>query len=345
MRALAVIRTLAVVVLVLGCVPSAWAQFVISQWNYNGVTNASYSGASAGLVTGTAALSRNFATMNAASAPLKSQVVNGVASDPGTVVTNTTAPIGTYTYNNSFTTSLPSVAVANKSAGSAFTVPTTAAVAGQPLQLSWSQAVGWRASRYYQVLTSTSGTAGPFLPVSGGVGSSVSQAVTGYNSGTSPISGTATVTVSNDGIIDFRTIENNWINLSVSSTGANVYSPFVPASFAAGYVNDITFTLPAGRGFEGNPNFAFAIVGIWDPSNPSATSGTTGLVSSFAGTDSLNGTTGYVTSGASGGQARFDLVTVSIVPEPSSVAMLGVAVATGGVVTWRRRRTRRCQAA
>jgi len=178
--------------------------------------------------------------------------------------------------------------------------------------------------------------------VTGGIGSSVSQFVNGYNSGTSSISGTATATVSNNGIIDFQTINNNWINLAVTSTGANVYSPspITPSNFAAGFVDNITYTLPAGQGFEGNPNFAFAIVGIWDPNNPSATSGTTGLVSSYAGTDSTNGVNGYLTSGATGGQVRFDLVTVSAVPEPTSYAILGASALIGGSLAWRRRSRR-----
>jgi len=330
--------------LLAGLASSATAQTVITQWNFNntGTGNNAYAAGSSGLVTGSVALARNFSTMSAASS-LSSVITNGASSDSGMVITNTSSPVGTYTYNRSLTSSLPAISAANKSAGSAFTVSTASVSPGQQIQLSWSQSAGWRASRYYQVLTSTSGTSGPFLPVTGGIGSSVSQFVNGYNSGTSSISGTATATVSNNGIIDFQTINNNWINLAVTSTGANVYSPspITPSNFAAGFVDNISFTLPAGQGFEGNPNFAFAIVGIWDPNNPSATSGTTGLVSSYAGTDSTNGVNGYITSGASGGQVRFDLVTVSAVPEPTTYAMLGASAVIGCSIAWRRRRESR----
>jgi hypothetical protein len=319
---------------------SASAQTTITQWSFNntGTGNNAFQAGASGLVTGSAALARNFATMNAASAPFPAVIYSGASTDPGLVITNTGSPVGTYTYNRSMSASVPNLAAANKTAGAAFTVSTAAVSPSQQVQLSWSQTAGWRGSRYYQVLTSTSGTSGPFLPVTGGIGSNVSQFVNGYNSGTSPISGTATVNVSNDGIVDFRTINGNWLNLSVSSTGNNVYTPtgVNPSNYAAGFVDNISYTLPTGQGFEGNPNFAFAIVSIWDPSL-SATSGTTGLVSSFAGTDSTDSVSGYTNSAANGGALRFDLVTVSAVPEPTTWAMLGTSALIGGSLAWRRR--------
>lgn len=326
---------------------SASAQTTITQWTFNntGTGNNAFNAGQNGLVTGSSALALTYPGMGPASS-LSSVIYNGAATDPGLVLTNTSAPVGTYTYNRSLTSTLPSTGTTSGAVGSTFKVSTAAVSGSQQVQLSWSQTAGWRASRYYQVLTSTSGTSGPFLPVSGGIGSSVSQFVTGYSgttaiSGTS-ISGTATATVSNNGIIDFRTINSNWINLTVTSTGATVYAPawITPSTYAAGFVDNITYTLPAGQGFEGNPNFAFAIVGIWDPNNPSATSGTTGLVSSYAGTDSTNGVNGYLTSGATGGQVRFDLVTVSAVPEPTTWAMLGASAVIGGSLAWRRRSRR-----
>lgn len=79
-------------------------------------------------------------------------------------------------------------------------------------------------------------------------------------------------------------------------------------------------------------------MGLWDP-GLSATSGTTGLVSSFAGTDSLDLTNGYNRSLASGGTMRLDLLTLSAVvipvPEPSTCAMLAVAALIVGSVTRR----------
>ena len=326
--------------LLAGFASTASAQTVITQWTFNntGTGNNAFQAGSSGVVTGSAALARNFATMNATSAPFATSIVTGASTDPGLVITNTGSPVGTYTYNRSMTSSVPLISAANKTTGAAFTVSTAAVSPSQQVQLSWSQTAGWRGSRYYQVLTSTSGTSGPFLPVTGGIGSSISQFVNGYNSGTSAISGTATVNVSNDGIIDFRTINGNWLNLTVTSTGANVYAPtgINPSNYAAGFVDNITYTLPTGQGFEGNPNFAFAIVSVWDPSL-SVTSGTTGLISSFAGTDSTDTVTGYTNTTANGGALRFDLVTVSAVPEPTTWAMLGASALIGGSLAWRRR--------
>ena len=50
--------------------------------------------------------------------------------------------------------------------------------------------------------------------------------------------------------------------------------------------------------------------------------------------------TGYNRSAASGGSERFDLVTVSAVPEPA-ISVLGASAVIGGAVAWRRRRRSR----
>jgi hypothetical protein len=113
---------------------------------------------------------------------------------------------------------------------------------------------------------------------------------------------------------------------------------FWTAPLAAGFVDNISITLPTGQGFENNSNFAFAIVGAFDPSL-SAVSGTTGYVSSFAGTDSTDAVMGYNRSLGSGGSLRLDLVTVSAVPEPA-ISVLGASALIGGAVAWRRRRRR-----
>lgn len=342
MRALA-FRTLAVVTVVLASVASASAQTTISQWNWNGTTGTSnaqsvgYNRPWTGTVLTGTVLGYG---QSAPSSPLNTTLDNGAATDPGTVITNTSAPVGTFTYNRSATINPPLLTAANSSVGVMFQAPTTGMNAGEAVKLSFSMTVGFRSSRYWQILTSTSGTGGAFQAPSGGTGSSIIQSVTGFNSGTAPISGNASVNVGSNGVIDFRTINGNWLAQGVTTTGT------LTAPLPAGWVDNISFTLPTGQGYENNANFAFAIVGLFDP-NLSATSGTTGLVSSFAGTDSTDPTNGYNRSLGSGGSMRLDLMTVTAVtavPEPSTCAMFGIAAVVGGSVAWRRRRRRRVAA-
>ena len=325
MRALA-FRTLAVVVVTLSGVASASAQTTISQWNWNSTVSGSYNRPWTGTVLSGTVLGYG---QGSPALPLSTTLANGAATDPGTVITGTT-------WNRSATINPPLLTAANSSVGVMIQAPTTGMNAGEAVKLSWSQTVGFRSSRYWQLLVSTSGTAGTFSAPTGGTGSSISQFINGYNSGTAPISGTATVNVSSGGVIDFRTINGNWISQAVLTTSTNP----LPNPLPAGWVDDISYTLPTGQGYENNANFAFAIVGLWDP-NLSATSGTTGLVSSFSGLDSTNLITGYNRSVASGGSMRLDLMTVSAVtavPEPTTNLMLGASAAIGGSLAWRRRR-------
>ena len=322
--------------LLAGLASSATAQTTISQWNWNGTTgttnaqSAGYNRPWTGTVLTGTVLGYG---QGAPATVLNTTIDNGTPTDPGTVITNTSAPVGTFTYNRSATINPPLVSVSNSSAGVMFQAPTTGMNPGEAVKLSWSQTVGFRSSRYWQILTSTSGTAGVFSAPTGGTGSSISQFVNGYNSGTAPISGTATVNVTSGGMMDFRTINGNWLAQGVTTTGT------LTAPLAAGFVDDISYTLPTGQGYENNANFAFAIVGLWDP-NLSATSGTTGLVSSFSGLISTDTTSGYNRSLGSGGSMRLDLMTVSAVPEPTTWAMLGVSALIGGSLAWRRRSRR-----
>ena len=322
--------------LLAGLASSATAQTTISQWNWNGTTgttnaqSAGYNRPWTGTVLTGTVLGYG---QGAPATVLNTTIDNGTPTDPGTVITNTSAPVGTFTYNRSATINPPLVSVSNSSVGVMFQAPTTGMNPGEAVKLSWSQTVGFRSSRYWQILTSTSGTAGVFSAPTGGTGSSISQFVNGYNSGTAPISGTATVNVTSGGMMDFRTINGNWLAQGVTTTGT------LTAPLAAGFVDNITYTLPTGQGYENNANFAFAIVGLWDP-NLSATSGTTGLVSSFSGLISTDTTSGYNRSLGSGGSMRLDLMTVSAVPEPTTWAMLGVSALIGGSLAWRRRSRR-----
>ncbi len=314
-----------VAVMALSAVSPASAETVLGQWNANGgVTGLpAYGAATAGtnMATGTiAGYGQSTPTV-----PLSSILVNGASADGGSVVTGTT-------FNRSFTVNPPLLTAANKSVGMTFALSTAGMSAGQAVQLSWSQTVGFRSSRYWQILVSTSGTGGTFSVPSGGTGSSITQFVNGLNSGTAAISGNATVGVNSSGLIDFRTISGNWLSQSITTSGT-------PANYAAGFVDNITYTLPTGQGYENNANFAFAIVGAWEPSG-TYTSGTTGLLSSYAGTNSTDLTNGYNRSLGSGGSMRLDLVTVTAVPEPATLAMLGAAAVIGGSAAWRRRMRR-----
>jgi hypothetical protein len=322
MRTLAT-RTLAIAAIGLSVFASTGsAQTTLTQWNFNALTGPLTpvvgTGTSGGYGQG------------APAAPLSSIVYQGTLVDSGTVISGTT-------FNRALTVNPPLISTANNSTGLWFSAPTTGMQPGEQVKLSWSQTVGYRSSRFWQVLVSTTGGTTGFSTPSGATGSSISQFVSGYNTGSSSISGTATVNVNSTGLVDFRTIgggtTGNFLSPSVTTSGT-----FWTAPLAAGFVDNISITLPTGQGFENNSNFAFAIVGAFDPSL-SAVSGTTGYVSSFAGTDSTDAVMGYNRSLGSGGSLRLDLVTVSAVPEPA-ISVLGASALIGGAVAWRRRRRR-----
>jgi len=322
MRTLAT-RTLAIAAIGLSVFAStASAQTTLTQWNFNALTGPLTpvvgTGTSGGYGQG------------APAAPLSSIVYQGTLVDSGTVISGTT-------FNRAISVNPPLISTLDDTVGVWFSAPTTGMSPGQAVKLSWSQTVGYRSDRYWQVLVSTTGGTAGFSAPSGATGSSISQFVSGYNTGSSSISGTATVTVNSTGLVDFRTIgggtTGNWLSPSVTTTGTIWTAPL-----AAGFVDNISITLPTGQGYENNANFAFAIVGSFDPSYVGS-SGTNGYVSSFAGTDSTDAVMGYNRSLASGGSMRLDLVTVSAVPEPA-VSALAASALIGGAVAWRRRRRR-----
>jgi hypothetical protein len=322
MRTLAT-RTLAIAAIGLSVFAStASAQTTLTQWNFNALTGPLTPVVGTGTSGGYG--------QDAPSSPLSNVVYQGTLVDSGTVITGTT-------FNRALTVNPPLISTANNSTGLWFSAPTTGMQPGEQVKLSWSQTVGYRSSRFWQVLVSTTGGTTGFSTPSGATGSSISQFVSGYNTGSSSISGTATVNVNSTGLVDFRTIgggtTGNFLSPSVTTSGT-----FWTAPLAAGFVDNISITLPTGQGFENNSNFAFAIVGAFDPSL-SAVSGTTGYVSSFAGTDSTDAVMGYNRSLGSGGSLRLDLVTVSAVPEPA-ISVLGASALIGGAVAWRRRRRR-----
>lgn len=91
------------------------------------------------------------------------------------------------------------------------------------------------------------------------------------------------------------------------------------------FVDGISYTLPAGSAYANNANFAFRWVSVFDASGTAPNN----YISSNAGTAANYSTTGT---------ARFDDVTVSQVPEPSTWALVGVA-GIGALALARRRRT------
>ena len=327
MRTLAT-RTLAIAAIGLSLFAStASAQTVITQWNFNNLTPYA-------TVVGTGTIGGYGQSQPAA--PVSGILYNGALVDSGTTISGTS-------YNRALTVNPPLTSTLDDTTGVWFSANTTGMSPGQAVKLSWSQTIGFRSSRFWQVLVSTTGGTTGFSAPSGGTGSSISQFVTGYT-GTTPstsLSGTATVNVNSTGLIDFRTIGSGTLG-NLLTPGVTTTGTIWTAPLAAGFVDNISFTLPTGQGYENNANFAFAIVGSFDPAY-SGTSGANGYVSSFTGLDSTNTVTGYNRSIGSGGSMRLDLVTVSAVPEPT-ISVLGASALIGGAVAWRRRRRSRLEA-
>jgi len=325
-------RTLAIAAIGLSVFGStASAQTVITQWNFNNLTPYA-------TVVGTGTIGGYGQSQPAA--PLSSILYNGALVDSGTTISGTS-------YNRALTVNPPLISTLDDSIGVWFSANTTGMSPGQAVKLSWSQTVGFRSDRYWQILVSTTGGTTGFSAPSGGTGSSISQLVTGYTGTTqaTAISGTATVNVNSTGLIDFRTIGSGTLGNLLTPAVTNTSGTTWPTPLAAGFVDNISFTLPTGQGYENNANFVFAIVGSFDPAY-SGTSGANGYVSSFTGLDSTNTVTGYNRSAASGGSERLDLVTVSAVsavPEPT-VSVLAASAVIGGAAAWRRRRRSRLEA-
>ena len=169
MRTLAT-RTLAIAAIGLSVFAStASAQTVITQWNFNNLTPYA-------TVVGTGTIGGYGQSQPAA--PLSSILYNGALVDSGTTISGTS-------YNRAFTVNPPLTSTLDDTTGVWFSANTTGMSPGQAVKLSWSQTIGFRSSRFWQVLVSTTGGTTGFSAPSGGTGSSISQFVTGYT-GTTP---------------------------------------------------------------------------------------------------------------------------------------------------------------
>jgi hypothetical protein len=326
MRTLAT-RTLAIAAIGLSVFAStASAQTTLSQWNFNSLTVPNAPVIGSGTLGGYG--------QSAPPSLTTSTIYNGALVDSGTTISGTS-------YNRALTVNPPLTSTLDDTTGVWFSADTRGMSPGQAVKLSWSQTVGFRSDRYWQILVSTTGGTAGFSAPSGGTGSSISQFVTGYTGTTqaTALSGTATVNVNSTGLIDFRTIGSGTLGNLLTPAVTTLSGTTWAAPLAAGFVDNISFTLPTGQGYENNANFAFAIVGSFDPAY-SGTSGANGYVSSFTGLDSTNTVTGYNRSAALGGSMRLDLMTVSAVPEPTT-SVLAASAVIGGAVAWRRRRRSR----
>lgn len=311
---------------------------ILYQWNFNTIVTADSLKPTVDNAPGTATIAGY--GVAAPSTAVSSVIYNGSPIDPGTTqrsaITNTD-----HTFNRSLTVFPPLVSALNVSSGVQFNTPTTGMVSGDAVQLSWSQTIGFRSSRFWQLLVSTDGT--KFSAPSLGTGSTITQSITGRDSANAIITGNATVTVSSTGLIDFRTINGNWLSSAVTTSSADK-----TAVVDYGWINGITYTLPTGMGYENNANFKFALVGAWDPALAAlnGATGTNSLVSSFSGLASTDTVTGYNRSVASGGLMRLDLMTVSAlspstpgVPESSSTLALTLSGLGAALLPiWQRRR-------
>jgi hypothetical protein len=174
--------------------------------------------------------------------------------------------------------------------------------------ISWHALQGYRASRYYQVYGSTDGgTTWNAVPT--GVGSSATTLGSG-----SELSQSATV--SNDGLITIIT-SDDLIPAGVNDNQAT----------GDGFIYPLSYTFPKDTAYDNNPNFQVRIGAAHDPNGSD-------FVSSFAGTDSSDATSGYIRSSSEGGNAiLYDLVSISgtVVPEPTGLLLAFCGLVLAGV--------------
>ncbi|MGI9456804.1 MAG: PEP-CTERM sorting domain-containing protein [Aeoliella sp.] len=273
----------------------------VAEWNFNTTSNIAAANVGDGTAHGFAAvLGGGFGPPTAIDA--------GSPNDISTVL------VGGSPNNSYAARSAPLLAVDGGTSPSDQSFRVTADATGfRDMKVTWDYVQGYRANRFYQ-LQYTSGFVGngdnasgtTWLDVPTGVGSSVT------------VAGVGTGTVGADGEIEIVMEDGLTMPSGTTSPGDFLF--------------DLMYTFPSGFAGENNADFGVRFAAIHDPNGSD-------FVSSFAGTDSTDATAGYTRStGDGGGTARYDLVRITGVPEPTSVALAGCGLALVGFVVRRRRK-------
>lgn len=222
---------------------------------------------------------------------------NGSSADPGTTVFGADCPAGCLNNNQEYTRRGPNAGEANGTRTVTWAVSTAGVT---DIVFEWDMVAGYRTSKFYQISATTDGAT--FNPVSGGVGTG--SATAGVGSATIDSSGLITV------LFD---------DLYEPEPGLDPNSPI-------DYLFDLSYAFASGSAFENNPNFAVRIAAIHDPAGGD-------FVSSFAGTTSADAVAGYLRTGET--DTRYDLASITGVPEPTALALAACGLALAGL---RRRR-------
>lgn len=225
---------------------------------------------------------------------------HGSDRDPGTFVDATGGGGGAGINNAPHSRSGPrglSDSFGQTPSGTTISSWTTNASGFTNITMSFDMIQNYRMSRFYQILASTDGIN---FSAPTGTGSSVTEP------------GIGSVTVSDSGLMTVILEDGYAFDASLDPVSPIQYLELISYSFSAAYDNAADFSVQIST--------------IFDPSG-------TDYVSSFAGTNDTDLTAGFSRSGGT----RYDLVNISGVPEPSTIAAVMGAIALG-LVMYRRRR-------
>ena len=172
-----IIPTFLALASLVAAIPQASAQFP-AQWNFNNTTSSTIYRTPSSGYSAASGFMGTYPANSSPAVPFAATVTNGTGADPGT-------DIGGTVFNRGLTINPPLTSAANLSTGARFAVPTTNMNAGVPVGINFSMTVGFRSSRYWQLLASTDGTT--FNPVPTGTGSSFIGTVNGLDGSQNPI--------------------------------------------------------------------------------------------------------------------------------------------------------------